>query len=114
MKEIAILGIMLLLTQNFITAAVGMLTNNAAVPINVVMYSNYVAPTAKISAKGRLNGQGLIIPGGNNITFLPGTTSIDVYYGDEHTAGIHADINTNFSYTISPAPTQWIITQDQN
>lgn len=91
----------------------GGLTNNGNSPINVVMYANYVAPTQTISAKGRLNKQGTVVPAGQNIDFISATTSIDIYYGNGTYAALHADINANFEYTISPGPNGWILTQDK-
>jgi len=113
MNQLTKISFVFLLTHNIIAYAVGSLTNNGSVPVNVVMYSNYVAPTNTVSAKGRLNTQGIVIPAGQNINFLPGTSSIDVYYGNGNVAGIHAAINGNFSYTISPGDRSWVITQDQ-
>lgn len=88
------------------------LTNNGSMPINVIMYNNYVAPSNGKSPRGRLNKQGTVIPAGQNVAFLPNTTSIDIYYGNGNIAGIHANINQNFDYTISPAEGGWILTQD--
>lgn len=112
MKKLIIAGI-LLLTQNAISA-IGVLTNNSSVNINIVMYNNYIAPTEKTSARGRLNGQGIIIPPGNNASFLPNTTSVDIFYGDGDNSGIHSIVNSNFSYTVYPHEKIWILTQDQN
>lgn len=91
----------------------GGLTNNGNIPINVVMYANYVAPTQNITAKGRLNKQGTVVPAGQNIDFIPATTSIDIYYGNGTYSALHADINSNFEYTISPGPNGWVLTQDK-
>jgi len=94
---------------------IGTLTNNGSVPVNVIMYNNYVAPTKTQSARGRLNTQGVIIPPGQNINFIPNTTSIDVYYGNGNIPGIHANIQNFSSYTISPglqANEAWVVTQD--
>ena len=91
----------------------GTLTNNGSVAVNVVMYNNYIPSTEKYSARGRLNAQGIIIPPGQNITFLPNTTSIDVYYGNGNLPGVHAAVSNNYSYTISPGVNAWVITQDQ-
>jgi hypothetical protein len=113
-KKRFILSILLLCTRSTLFAFItnGGLTNNGSVQVNVVMYSNYIAPTATNSARGRLNTQGVIIPAGQNINFVPGTTSIDVYYGNGNVAGIHYDVNVNFSYTITPGNQGWTITQD--
>lgn len=113
MKKLTMLGILLLISQNAISA-IGALTNNGSVPVNVIMYNNYIAPTDRMSARGRLNIQGIVIPAGQNVNFLPSTTSIDVYYGNGNLEGIHADVNNNFSYTIRPGDPKWVITQDQN
>ncbi len=112
MKNLTKLGIILLLTQSGIITALGSLTNNGSVPVNVIMYNNYTAPTDKISARGRLNTQGITIPAGQNVNFLPNTLSIDVYYGNGNVPGVHADINNNSSYTITPGEKTWTITQD--
>ncbi|MBP6869633.1 hypothetical protein KBC04_02020 [Candidatus Babeliales bacterium] len=90
----------------------GHLTNNGSVPINLIMYNNYVAPANGKSARGRLNQDGVVIQAGQNVNFLTGTSSIDVYYGNGNIAGIHANISPNFDYTISTAEGGWILTQD--
>jgi hypothetical protein len=98
-----------------ISYALGSLTNNGSVPVNVVMYNSSYRPAQKLagqvgkSAQGRLNTQGIVIPAGNNINFLPNTASIDVFYSDIQ-AGIHIDINANSSYTINPDSPVWTIT----
>jgi hypothetical protein len=97
------------------TNQIGTLTNNGSVPVNVIMYNNYTAPTKTRSARGRLNSQGMIIPPGQNINFIPNTTSIDVYYGNGNIPGIHADVQNFSSYTISPGQQlneSWVVTQD--
>ena len=88
------------------------ITNNGSVPINIIMYNNYVAPANGKSAKGRLNDQGFVVPAGQNVSFIPGTSSVDIYYGNGNIPGIHATVNTNFKYTVSPAADGWILTQD--
>ena len=107
---------MLFLAQSICAIATsGGLTNNGSVPVNVVMYNNYVAPTATTSAKGRLNTQGIVIPAGQNVNFLPGTTSIDVFYGNGNIPGIHATVDVSRGYTIAPGMVlnnPWVITQD--
>jgi hypothetical protein len=110
-----ILAILLLAQTIGAIAAVGSLTNNGNMPVNVVMYnSNYTAATSTISAKGRISAQGLIIPAGQNVDFITGTTSIDIFYGNGSQPPLHATITTNNSYTINPGSPTWSITQDQN
>jgi len=91
----------------------GQLTNNGSVQVNVVMYgNNYKQKTDKKSAQGRLNDQGIIIPAGQNVNFLPGTSHIEVYYGNGTLKGSHFDIVQNTSYTLYPGSPEWSMTQD--
>jgi hypothetical protein len=115
MKKIIVT--LLLLGQVSLSYAVGMLTNNGSVPVNVIMYNSSYKPAQKIagqvgkSAQGRINSPGTIIPAGNNVNFLPNTTSVDVFYSDIQ-AGIHVDVNLNSSYTINPDAPVWTISLD--
>lgn len=115
MKKSIILAI-ILLTQNIITFCAttntGMITNNSNGPVNIVFYTNYVAPTATRSATGRYGSQGTVITAGQNYNF-PATniTSVDIFYGNGTLPPLHDAVNTNLSYTINPGA-QWTITQD--
>lgn len=115
MKKIVIT--LLLLGKISLSYTLGSLTNNGSVPVNVVMYNSSYKPAQKIagqvgrSAQGRLNSQGIVIPAGNNVNFLPNTASIDVFYSDIQ-AGIHVDINSNSSYTVNPDSPAWTISLD--
>ena len=88
------------------------LINNGPETINVVMYDRYVAPTDKFSAQGRLHPKGIILTPGEFTQFLPGTTSIDIYYAMDKT-GLHFNITSGTSYTIYPTNTIPIILQDK-
>ena len=114
MKKLILTALFFMITTtwNMQASQAGQLTNNASTPINLVMYSsNYAPGTSTTSAKGRINPQGVMIPGGNNTNLAPGTTSIDIFY-NESQGPIHATIHPNYNYTIIPASPQWIITQD--
>jgi len=103
---------MVLVAQSVGAIAAGGLTNNSNSPINVVMYSsNYIAPTATTSAKGRISSQGTIIPPGQNSDFVTGTTSVDIFYGNGTQPPLHAAINIASNYTVNPG-SPWTITQD--
>jgi len=110
MKNIQYFAFLLSLSQALV--ATGSITNNGHQPINVVFYNNYQAASATTSAKGRLNPQGLIIPGGQNSNIPNNATSVDIYYSDQ-APGIHGPITPNSSYTVTPASPTWILTQDQ-
>ena len=91
----------------------GQLTNNGNMPINVIMYgSNYIAATKTNTARGRINSQGMLIPAGQNANFVPGTLSIDIFYGNGTEEGLHVPIQNSQNYTISPGSPVWTVTQD--
>lgn len=113
MKKSIILAI-ILLTQSIITfcATTGQITNNSNISINVVYYTNYVAPTTTRSAQGRYGSQGTVISAGQNFNFPdPGIRSVDVFYGNGTLPPLHVTVTTNSSYTINPGA-QWTVTQD--
>jgi hypothetical protein len=107
MKKIIQASVFLSIICTFLDA--GTLTNNGNISINVVMYKNYQVGSLGNSPKGRTRGQGYTIPSGQNIDIENGVTSIDIFYSAEK-PGIHANINANNSYMISPDTPTWTIT----
>jgi hypothetical protein len=114
MKKSIILA-MLLLTQSIVTMAggsTGQITNNSNGAINIVFYSNYIAPTPTRSAQGRISSQGTVITAGQNCNFPPGgVTSVEIFYGNGTLPPLHMPVSTGLNYTINPGA-QWTITQD--
>lgn len=121
--------ILLTTTLCFLTHSIfaGTITNNGNVSINVILYNNYTPPKidgsgnattgVKIgtSARGRINKQGFLLQGGQNMDLGQNTNSIDIAYGNGNEPIMHVDINPNNSYTVQPGPvvnSPWVITQD--